>query len=274
VTSLVYVYAVLPQPVATDVKGIDARPVRWVVDDRLAAAVSDVPAEDFDEAPLNEHVRDMSWLAPRAVAHQEVNARLHEYGEAIVPLAFGTVFRDDEGIKRLLRDQRPALGARLQAVRDCGEWVLSLHLLQEPDAELVAMASPALQALRQEIATSTPGRAHLLQRRLAEVERQERRRIQSESGDQVIARLREIVSDVYLEPLPSDTVERPLVRASLLVSRAAEPRLLEEVERLQAQWPEPVYRLQLSGPWPPYRFGGLQPEHGSQVAQSEHAEHA
>ena len=259
-TSLVYLYAILPAPVATDVKGIDAQPVRWVVEDGLAAAVSDVPAEDFDEAPLNEHVRDMSWLGPRAVAHQDVNARLHEQGEAIVPLAFGTVFRDDEGVKRLLHEQGASLVARLQAVRDCGEWVVSLHVLNEPDAEFVARASPALQALRHEIATSTPGRAHLLQRRLAEVERDERRRIQAESGEQVVASLREIASDVYLEPLPSDTVERPLVRASLLVSRAAEPRFLQQVERLQTQWPEPVYRLQLSGPWPPYRFGGLQPE--------------
>jgi hypothetical protein len=257
VTSLVYIYAVLPRPVATDVKGIDARPLRWVVDDGLAAAVSDVPAEDFDETPLNEHVRDLSWLAPRAIAHQDVNARLHEQGEAIVPLAFGTVFRDDDGVKRLLHEQGAALAARLEAVRDSGEWVVSLHRLSEPDAESLATASPALQALRQEIATSTPGRAHLLQRRLAELERDERRRIQAEAAEQVVARLREIASDIYLEPLPTETVERPLVRASLLVSRGAETRFLEEVERLQAQWPEPVYRLQLSGPWPPYRFAGL-----------------
>ena len=86
-SSLVYIYAVLPRPIATDIKGINAQPVRWVVDDGLAAAVSDVPAEDFDEAPLNDNVRDMAWLGPRAVAHQDVNARLHEQGEAIVPLA-------------------------------------------------------------------------------------------------------------------------------------------------------------------------------------------
>ena len=257
-TSLVYIYAVLPRPLATDIKGINAQPVRWVVDDGLAAAVSDVPAEDFDEAPLNENVRDMAWLGPRAVAHQDVNARLHEQGEAIVPLAFGTVFRDDDRVKHLLHEQRSAFAERLAAVRDCAEWVVSLHLLKEPDADYVAMASPALQALRKEIASSTPGRAHLLQRRLAELERDERRRLEAESGEQVVARLREIALDVYMEPLPSDAVERPLVRASLLVSRADESRFVQQFERLQAHWPEPVYRLMLSGPWPPYRFGGLQ----------------
>ena len=88
-----------------------------------------------------------------------------------------------------------------------------------------------------------------------------RRRLQAESAEQVVATLREIASDVYLEPLPSDTVERPLVRASLLVTRPDEARFIELVERLQAEWPEPVYRLMLSGPWPPYRFAGLGAAH-------------
>ena len=258
-TSLVYVYAILPRPIATNLAGIDAQPVRWVVDDGLAAAVSDVPAEDFDEAPLNDNIRDMVWLGPRAVAHQDVNARLHEQAEAIVPLAFGTVFRDDDRVRHLLHEQRPALVERLHAVRDAAEWVISLHLLNELDTDALATASPALQALRQEIATSTPGRAHLLQRRLAELERDERRRLEAESREQLIEALREIASAVYLEPLPSDTVERPLVRASLLVPRADASRFIGHIERLRVQWPEPVYRLLISGPWPPYRFGGLQP---------------
>jgi hypothetical protein len=201
----------------------------------------------------------MAWLGPRAVAHQDVNARLHEQAEAIVPLAFGTVFRDDDRVRHLLHDQRPALVERLQAVRDATEWVVSLHVLKELDADALAGASPALQALRQQIASSTPGRAHLLQRRLAELERDERRRLEAESREQLVASLREIASDVYLEPLPSDAVERPLVRASLLVPRADASRFIEHMERLRVQWPEPVYRLLMSGPWPPYRFGGLQP---------------
>src|SRR5207302_10819188 len=161
-TALVYVYAVLPRPIATKLKGIDARPVRWVVDDGLAAAVSDVPDDEFDEAPLNERVRDLSWLAPRAIAHQEVNDRLHTDGEAVVPLAFGTVFRDEDRVRQLLHDQRAALAARLEVVRGRAEWVLTLHVLQEPDEDYVASASPPIQTARQEIAASPPGRAHLL----------------------------------------------------------------------------------------------------------------
>jgi hypothetical protein len=257
VSSLVYVYAVLPEPAAGELEGIDARPVRWIAEGELAAAVSDVPSEDFDEQPLNERVRDMTWLGPRAVAHQEVNDRLHTAGSASVPLTFGTVFRDDDRVRRLLREQAVVLAERLGAVRGCAEWVVALHLLREPDAESVAKSSAALQALRAEIAASTPGRAHLLRRRLAQLQRDEARRLQADAATQLLAGLHQVCVAVYAEPLPTDTVERPLLRASVLVRRDAEADFVDEVERLRARWPEPDYRLLLTGPWPAYRFGGL-----------------
>jgi hypothetical protein len=257
VSSQVYVYAVLPEPVAGELEGIDAHPVRWISEGGLAAAVSDVPSEDFDEQPLNERVRDMSWLGPRAVAHQEVNDRLHAAGDASVPLTFGTVFRDDERVRQLLREQAAVLAERLGAVRGCAEWVVALHLLREPDADYLAHASEAIQTLHAEIAASTPGRAHLLRRRLAQLHRDEARRLQSDAAADVLTALRQACVAVYAEPLPTDTVERPLMRASVLVRRAAETHFLNEIERLRAHWPEPVYRLLLTGPWPAYRFGGL-----------------
>ena len=258
-SSLVYVYAIVQEPAAVELTGVNGRPVRWIADasSNLAAAVSDVPADEFGEEPLNEGVRNMAWLGPRAVAHQEVNYHLHEVAEAMIPLAFGTVFRDDERVRELLLTQGQRLAERLAAVRGSAEWVVALHLLREPGPALLAQASPALQALHAEVESSSPGRAHLLRRRMAELERDEARRVRTSAAEEVLASLREVAVDVYQEPLPADTVERPLLRASVLVRRDDETRFLDEAERLRARWPEPTYRLLLTGPWPPYRFGGL-----------------
>jgi hypothetical protein len=246
-------YAVLPRAVAADLVGIGGQPVRWITQDNLAAAVSDVPAEEFGEEPLNERIGDMGWLGPRAVTHQQVNSELHEYAEAIVPLAFGTVFRDDDRVRQLLRDQSRAITKSLEAVRGSAEWVVALHLLGTPDVH----DAPAIQAARAEIDSSAPGRAHLLRQRMAALEREEARRAEVDAAEQLQASLREVVADVYPEALPTDTVERPLLRASVLVRRHDEARFLERVEQLRSRWPEPTYRLLLTGPWPPYRFGGL-----------------
>ena len=257
-TTLVYLYAVLGHSLDVSLTGIDGQPIRWVEGDHLAAAVSDVPGEDFEEEPLNANVRDMAWLGPRAVAHQDVNASLFEASTAIVPLAFGTVFRDDARVRQLLIEQVTRLQAQLERVRDCAEWVVALHALREPGADEVATDSPQVQSLRQQIEASPPGRAHLLRRQLSTLERDEARRIQGEAGAQILASLRSAAVDVFQEPLPSDAVERPLLRASVLVRRDAEAIFMDEVEHLRERWPEPAYRLLLTGPWPPYRFAGLQ----------------
>jgi hypothetical protein len=176
----------------------------------------------------------------------------------VIPLAFGTVFRDDERVRQLLRDRAAGLAERLDAVRGCAEWVVALHLVREPGPELVAQASPALQVMRAEVDSSSPGRAHLLRRRMAEVERDEARRLRQVAAEETLASLRETATDVYQEPLPADSVERPLLRASVLVRRRDESRFLNAIERLRGRWPEPTYRLVLTGPWPPYRFGGIE----------------
>jgi Gas vesicle synthesis protein GvpL/GvpF len=257
VTDLVYVYAILPRPVSTPLTGIENRTIRWVIAHDLAAAVSDVPEDQFDEEPLNANVRDMGWLGPRAVAHQEINARLHEVADAIVPLAFGTVFRDDDRVLQMLTEQAGALTTRLEEVHGAAEWVVALHLLREPDPAEVAAASSAVQALRAEVEASSPGRAHLLRRQLAELERVEARRLQAETATAVLERLRSVATDTYQESLPADAAERPLLRASVLVPRADEARFLDTVHDLRERWPEPTYRVLVTGPWPPYRFAGL-----------------
>jgi hypothetical protein len=256
---LVYVYAVLAEPWAGELTGINGQPVRWIIEGGLTAAVSDVPIEEFGEEPLNESVRDMTWLEPRAVEHQNVNYRLHEAVDAIIPLAFGTVFRDDERVRQMLRDRAAPLAERLEVVRGCGEWVVALELLAEPAPEVVAQASPAIQALRADIESSPPGRAHLLRRRMAELERDEARRMRGLAADETLASLSAVAADIYREPLPVDTVAQPLLRVSVLVRRQDEAQFIAEVERLQTRWPEPTYRWLVTGPWAPYRFGGIDP---------------
>ena len=255
---LVYVYAILTAALPVAVAGIDGRPLRFVQDDGLVAAVSDVPAAEFDEEPLNARVRDLSWLGPRAVAHETVNAELWSRSPASLPLAFGTVFRDDAGVRTLLRSQAVALQRRLAAVAGRAEWVVALHRAGAPSAEQLAQASAALGDLRAQIATSAPGRAHLLRRRLGELERETLRRLDAEAADALIGLLGGVADDVFREPLPADAVERPLARLSVLVAQSAEAALQQRFAQARARWPEPTYQVQVTGPWPPYRFGGLE----------------
>lgn len=254
---LLYVYAFLPA--GTDVgrvEGIGGRAIEVLGDGELAAAVSSVPADEFEEEPLNRLMPDMRWLAPRATAHQAANAALMERADAVLPLSFGTVYRDAEGVRRTLRARRDELRARLDAVRGRSEWVATLQR-DEPRALDAAEADdPELARLRREMAAAGPGRAFLLRSRLEDARRAALGRLDQAATEAALAGLGALVERIQAEPIVRSAPEAPLARASLLVRRADEGRLVERAAELARGWEARGYALRLTGPWPPYRFGG------------------
>ena len=105
--ALVYLYAVTAAPVRewTDAErpaGLEGAPLRAVEEGELAAIVSDVSAVDYAQHPLDANVRDGRWLTPRATTHQEVNAAAHAALEALLPVAFGTIYRSDERVREMI----------------------------------------------------------------------------------------------------------------------------------------------------------------------------
>jgi hypothetical protein len=248
VTPLVYVYAVLEGPVAGVLRGIDGATVHWIEEGGLAAAVSDVSSAEFEEEALNANVRDLSWLGPRAIAHDALNGALWERADALVPLAFGAVFRDAAGVRSMLESRANEFRERLGRVRGRGEWVIALHRADPSVTE----ASERVAALKAEIAAASAGRAHLLKRRLAELERDELYRLQAEAAAEFVREAQALVDGVYVEPIPAAALERPLVRATLLV-----PDGSTTIGALVRRWQERGYVVSESGPTPPYRFAAL-----------------
>ncbi len=247
-TELVYLYAVAPADGAAwlrshEVRGIGGARVRPLVEDGVAAAVSEVPTEDFEQEPLDRNVTDASWLAPRAASHQEVNARLLEGLGAVLPLAFGTIFRGEDRVQRVLRERGGELADALAAVRGRAEWVITL----ERDAATGAPDTPATRTLRDRATASEPGKAYLLTRKLDEVERTERRRLDAAAVASLRESLDDIAEDITEEPIVEGG---PLARLTVLVPVEREAALRGAVVRSAEG-----YAARVSGPWPPYRFG-------------------
>jgi hypothetical protein len=268
-SSLLYVYAFLPSSAGLPekVSGIDGRPVRLLAEGDVGAVVSDVPAAEFEEEPLNRLMREMEWLAPRATAHQAVNAALMERVEALLPLSFGAVYRDEAGILRTLRERRPDLAERLEAVRGRSEWVATLHR-DEPRALAAAEENDAdLARLHEEIAAAAPGRAFLLRRQVEEVRRAALERLDREAAAAAVVGLAALVERVHAEPIVRTMPDAPLARTSLLVRREDEGELVQAIADLARRWEERGYALRLTGPWPPYRFGGITTEASDAAAR-------
>jgi hypothetical protein len=284
--TLTYAYAVLPAGTPADaalasgtIAGIGGAPVRSVEHGGIVAAVSAVPAAEFEEVPLNRLMRDLAWLGPRAEAHQAVNARLAALTDALLPLAFGAIYRTADSLRAFLAAQRKALQARLDSVRGQAEWVLSLRRDDDVLQAALQRDSERVRALVEEIAASAAGRAYLLRRRQREVEREESQRFDQLAASAVAALVEAMGGQTYPERIVAPAAGlgptpggRLIFRLSALVGRAEGDRLLEAVQRYAQAWQPRGYSLTASGPWPPYRFGALDAPnnaHAGEVPQDQ-----
>ena len=251
--SLVYVYAIAHADGAppADLRGMDDGVVRAERAGDLAAFVSDVPEAEFAEVPLNANLSNMEWLAPRAIRHQEVNAGLAATVDPLVPLSFGTVFRDRASVERMLRERAEEVGPRLEALRGKAEWIAVVRRDLGTALAALESASEPLRALRAQIDAAAPGRGYLVTRRLDETKRQELRASDAGALGAATAALERAGGLLYREPLVADAGGGVLARFSVLAGRQACPELARAGI---GEWLDRGYVLEITGPWPAYRF--------------------
>ena len=255
--TLRYVYGIVPALASAAIDdahldGLGGAQVRAVTDDGLAAATSEVPESEFGADALNDKIRDLDWLTPRAAVHQQVNARLLEIADTVIPLSFGTLYRDDERVRDMLRaDPNERLG-RLASLAGRGEWVVTVTR----DAGDAPGADEDLRSLDREIASAAPGRAFLLEKRRTRVAEKAGERADGDAARRVIDELSDVAERTYNEPVAEAGRDVIVVRLSLL-ARRADDRVDARIDRLRSDLEAGGYRVRVTGPWPAYRFGSL-----------------
>ena len=234
------------------VTGIEERPVGCVVEGKLLAAASDVDEAEFGEAALNAHLRDLDWLAARAAQHQAVNGRLLELLGTVLPLSFGTIYRDDERVREMLSEDAADRIARLDSLDGHAEWVVTVSRdahAPPDDAEV--------RALDAKIAASPPGRAFLLDKQRETTLSRSVERRDSDAASAALEALEEVAMRTYQEPVVTGGTDAVALRASILVKREREPALAKAIGELEGRLGARGYRVRASGPWPAYRFGSV-----------------
>jgi hypothetical protein len=232
--------------------GIDERSVGCVVEGKLLAAASDVDEAEWSETALNEHLRDLDWLAVRAAQHQAVNGRLLELLGTVLPLSFGTIYRDDDRVREMLSEDVEGRRVQLELLDGHAEWVVTVSRDADAPAD-----DAALRALDEKIAASPPGRAFLLDKQRGTTLSRSVERRDGDAASAALAGLEEVAVRTYQEPVVSGGTEAVALRASILVAREREPALAKAIAELESRLRARGYRVRASGPWPAYRFGSV-----------------
>ncbi|HEV8229390.1 MAG TPA: GvpL/GvpF family gas vesicle protein [Candidatus Limnocylindria bacterium] len=256
-SALRYVYGIArasdaPTIESARISGIDGGRVNCVAEGELLAAASDVDESDYGSLPLNEHVSDLEWLAARAAQHQAVNGRLLELCGTVLPLSFGAIYRDDERVREMLREDRADRAERLATLEGRSEWVLTVS--RDADSPIV---DDDVRALDEEIAVSPPGRAFLLDKRRGSAIARSLERRDAEAASEALDVLVPVVERSYREPVATGGTDAVVLRASVLLPRDRERALASAIGDIERRLGGRGYRVRASGPWPAYRFGGM-----------------
>ncbi|MEP6693115.1 MAG: GvpL/GvpF family gas vesicle protein [Chloroflexota bacterium] len=237
---------------AARISGIDESPVGCVVEGPLLAAASDVDEAEYGETALNEHVRDLDWLAARAAQHQAVNGRLLELLGTVLPLSFGAIYRDDERVRQMLSEDAEDRKVQLASLAGHAEWVVTVSRDADAPAD-----DADVRALDAQIAASPPGRAFLLDKQRGKTLSRSIEKRDSDAAAAALAVLEGVAVRTYQEPVVAGGGDAVALRASVLVAREREPALTKAIGELEGQLGERGYRVRASGPWPAYRFGAM-----------------
>lgn len=252
-----YVYAVtrpLPTGELGGVRGVGRHPVRLVEEDGLVAVVSTVPLNEFDEDALRANLEDLRWLEETARAHHSVVEALANTATT-VPLRLATVYRNEDRVREVLRQDHAMFDAVLR--RLSGRTEYSVKVYADPAERAAAVEAPPRPGPGE-----TPGKAYLRRRREQREHQDDTWRVAAdlcESTDTALtawarARAQHRPQDSSLAGVPGENV---MNLAYLVAAEDVEP-FLAEARRLHDHAPAGT-RVEVSGPWAPYSFASAEP---------------
>ncbi|OXY86025.1 GvpL/GvpF family gas vesicle protein [Streptomyces diastatochromogenes] len=253
-----YAYAVLRDieglAAALDgVAGVVGAPVRLVrasPGNELAAAVSSVPAQDFQESALRRHLEDLDWLEAVARAHHTVIEALAAH-TTVLPLRLATVYLDDRRVETMLGADAQQFSQAMRRLAGHLEWGVKIYVDRQPDVRVTGEAGAA--------ATTeglSPGRAYLRARRVQRHSRDESYRAARQAAEHVEAIGRDMAAgharhQLQQGELATGAGENVVNDAYLLAHETAaefRTRVLDAARGL------PGVRIDVTGPWAPYSF--------------------
>jgi hypothetical protein len=223
---------------------------------RVSALVGRVDLGEFGEAAAKTNLEDEAWLERNARAHEAV---LEEAlaGGAVVPFRFLTVYSDEAELARFLADHEAELAEVLDRVRDTVEVGVKAFVDRERLDRAVASDSAEVADMDRQIAAAASGRAYLLERRRAQLARDEASRLLASFAASGHDRLDTVaLAGVVNPPQPpelSGRAEQMILNGAYLV-RVGDDTLARVVEELRREGEELGIAVELTGPWPPYNF--------------------
>jgi hypothetical protein len=220
--------------------GIGENPVYTIDYKDIAAVVSTIPFKQMDS-----NMNDI-------VAHQRVVEAAREV-DTVLPVRFGVILKNEEGIKKLLAGSYKDYKAKLASLRGKDEIGIKVLLNKASLKKIKEQAeqSEEIRKMKQEISSAKPGASYFLKMRLEDAMKNE-----------TLMTIDKLVGEIN-NSLAGSAVDRRLLKndvgeivlnAAYLVDKSKTGAFDAKVKELRERFEKEGVTLHRSGPWAPYSF--------------------
>lgn len=206
----------------------------------VSAIVSNVPFKE-----IKPEVETMT-------SHQRIVDESRTHG-TILPARFGTIFKSDDGVKKMLVKSYKELKTKITKLEGKDEFGLKI-IIDKPNLkklEYTLHDIPEIKKIKKEIAASGEGTAYFLKMKMNEAIKNQTYKKIDELGGQIH---KEIAKDAFDSCLLKCDFDEIMLNAAYLVNRDDASKFHKKLDELKEKYKGHGLVFHLSGPWAPYSF--------------------
>jgi len=221
----------------------------------ITAVVSLVSLDEFHGPEAESRMKDLSWLGPRTLRHEEVVEGVMEQSP-VLPARFGTIFLSLDNIEKILDTHHGPISHFLDRVTEKREWAIKGLLDRERAGEEIF--SKGLEGEKERLSSLPPGMRYLQEKRI-------RAGVEKELKEWVKDIAREILNELCLyssdfnvhKVLSRDLTgsdREMILNWAFLVPRQSADAFHGCIREANSRYERRGVIFEQSGPWPPYSF--------------------
>lgn len=231
--------------------GIDHNEVYAIPYKDLCAVVHNSPAEPYKH-------EDKEVVENWVKTHQNVLGVATEKFNAILPVGFDTIIKDDKAtdpkktVRKWLEQDYENLKQKIEIIRGKAEYGVQIFWDPKIIGHKIIENSEEIKKLDQEIKSKPKGRAYMYRQKLEKALKKEMEKEADRYFKNFYEKIKRCVSDLKVEKTKKgEEGKQMLLNLSCLVYKDRYKDLGEELEKIDKL---EGFSVRFTGPWPPYSF--------------------
>ena len=226
----------------------------------IEAIVSGVSLKEFGSEEIQRKAaEDLEWIKDKALMHEKVIETVMNSCGLIIPMKFGTIFKERESLAGSLKKDYLKFKGLLGSLQGKEERSIKIYCQSKLFEDEIKKSSSIIQNKLEEIKSLPAGRQYFLEDEVNEMAKKEARNsINNNYIPLFLEKLKGLAEELKENKiLGKELTQRrdPMVfNGTFLVKKEKVDKFQGEIQKLQAEYGKIGFAFESSGPWPPYNF--------------------